>query len=309
MRKRTATMVMLLMAGILFIATLVAFLYYFGMTKRTKNELRDLRQTVESYESSLTNVYILGNDVKAGAYVEEADLEMTNIPQDAVSQNAITDASMVEGKIYKTDLAANTPLTEDLLLDMVLTDDMRELDVVMTEVPIGLEPGDYIDVRIAFPLGQDFIAIPHKKVVDINGNVVKLIVEEKDFYANESMKADYGTYQAVKIYGAKYVEAGTQVAATAYYPVSADILKTEILDPNINTSDYSNTLARRKTLEEQLIEADLVEKNDKVTANKTKLEDMFSEAEKAYATLQEQKEQQAAMEQAQESGSSTTGLN
>lgn len=116
-------------------------------------------------------------------------------------------------------------------------------------------------------------------------------------------------YQAVKIYGAKYVEAGIQIGATAYYPVSTDILKTEILDPNINTSDYSNTLKRRKELEEQLIAAELVEKNDKVTGNKEKLEDMYDDAEKVYAALQEQKEQEAALEANGQSKEELTGLN
>lgn len=309
MRRKTTTVALALIAVILIVGALIAFLYFFETSRRVKNELNDLHETVNAYESSLTDVYILLNDVKAGNYVQESDILKTRVPQEAVPQNAVTDAGQMEGKLYKTDLSANMYLTEDLLSDMVLTDDMRELDVVMTEVPIGLEVGDYIDVRIAFPLGQDFIALPHKKVVAINGNVVKLIVEEVDFYANESMKADYGSYQAVKIYGAKYVEAGIQIGATAYYPVSTDILKTEILDPNINTSDYSNTLKRRKELEEQLIAAELVEKNDKVTGNKEKLEDMYDDAEKVYAALQEQKEQEAALEANGQSKEELTGLN
>lgn len=310
MRRKNPTIVLLIIAVLIIAGAFLTTMYQLRASRKMKTEIFNLQQAINEYESSLTDVCIIVNDVKAGNYVQESDILITSVPQDAVPQNAVTDTEELEGKLYKTNLSANTYLTEDLIMDMNLTDDMRELDVVMTEVPIGLEVGDYIDVRIAFPLGQDFIAIPHKKVVAINGNVVKLVVEEVDFYANESMKADYGSYQAVKIYGAKYVEAGTQSGATAYYPVSADILKTEILDPNINTSNYANTLKRRKALEEQLIAADLVEKNDKVTANKAKLEDMYDEAEKAYAALQEQKEQEAALEQAgEESGENLTGLN
>lgn len=309
MRKTTITLALTLIAAIVSVGALIAFLYYFETARKIKGERNELQRTVDVYENSLTDVFIITGDVKAGNYVQESDFLMARVPQDAVPQNAVTDPQELENKLYKTDLSANMYLTSDLLLDMVLTDDMRELDVVMTEVPIGLEVGDYIDVRIAFPLGQDFIAIPHKKVVAINGNVVKLIVEEVDFYANESMKADYGSYQAVKIYGAKYVEAGIQNGATAYYPVSTDILKTEILDPNINTGDYADTLKRRKELEEQLIAAESVDRNDKVTANKEKLEDMYSEAEKAYALLQEQKEQEAALEENGQSGEDLTGLN
>lgn len=309
MRKMNVTKLLAIAAFLVIAAAACAFFYYYRTAGRMAEELEGLVQTVKEYEDSLTPVCIVTNDVKAGNYVLESDLMTVYVPQEAVPQNIITDQEQLERRMYKTDLGANTYLTSDLLLDMVLKDDMRELDVVMTEVPIGLEAGDYIDVRIAFPMGQDFIALSHKKVIAINGNVIKLIVEEADFYANESMKADYGSYQAVKIYGAKYVEAGIQPAAAVYYPVSADILKTEILDPNINTSDYSNTLKRRKELEEQLIAADRVEENSKVTANKERLDDLFAEAERAYAALQEEKERQAELEANGQASGNTTQLN
>ncbi len=301
MRNRIWGKVLVTAAAAVLAAAVLAFLYYYVTAARMAAELDGLKTAVSEYESAQTAAYIVVSDVKAGNYVQMADVMKVCVPQDILPQNAVTDEAELSNMLYRTDLSANTCLTADLLTDMVLSDDMRELDVVMTEVPIGLAAGDYIDVRIAYPMGQDFIALPHKKVVAINGNVVKLIVEEVDFYANESMKADYGAYQAVRIYGAKYVEAGIQNAAAAYYPVSADILKIEILDPNIDTGDFSNTLKRRRELEEQLIAADLVEKNDKVTANKERLKDLYEEAERVYAALQEEKERKANQEAGQTS--------
>lgn len=293
MRKRKPVFIMIATAAVIILAATIVFLYYYRMAGRLAAERNALEETIQAYEDANTLVYILTDDVRAGQLIRESDYLQAYVQKAAIPQNIITDASELEGKIYKTGLAANTYLTEDLLLDMMMSDDMRELDVVMTEVPIGLAEGDYIDVRIAYPMGQDFIAMSHKKVVALNGNAVKLVVGERDFYAYESMKADYGSYQAVKIYGAKYVEAGIQAAAAVYYPVSADILKTEISDPNIDTADYSDILKRRKILEEQLIAADLVEKNSTVTSNKERLDELFREAENAYARMQEEKERQA----------------
>lgn len=308
-RSDTAKKIIVTIIAILFIVAVFLFLHYVRKENKLVAENKELKQTISEYEENQITVYVLTNDVKAGNKILESDLTTVNVTKEAAPQNVITDGTLLEDKMYKTDLSANTIMSEDMILDSIVTDDMRELDIVMTEVPIGLEEGDYIDVRIAFPLGQDFLALTHKKVVAINGNAVKLIVGEKDFYSYESMKADYGTYQAVKIYGAKYVEAGIQEDAIVYYPVSMDILKTEILDPNINTSDYKNVLTRRKQLEEQLIDADLIEKNDKVTSNKAKLDDMYSEAEAAYARLQEEKEQQAAMEANGTTDDDITSLN
>ena len=167
---------------------------------------------------------------------------------------------------------------------------MRELDVVMDEIPVGLEEGDYVDVRISFPLGQDYIAISHKKALGITGNTVKLIVVEHDFYRYESMKTDMATYQSTKVYGVKYVEAGLQKKGKVYYPPTLDIIKQSILDPNMDSQDFMTMINSRELLEEQLAASKKVDKNQTVTETRNEIKNTFDNAREQYAELEQEKE-------------------
>lgn len=310
MRKKN---VLIILAAVLFLALAGGaagmFLYYRDLSGKMEDRLHaawqeaeEFKQQLEAYEVTLTPVWKLVNDVKAGTPVKNYDLELVYVPQESVPENAIQKKALLKGKLYKTALTANTCLTENMIISEEVAADHRELDVVMTEIPIGLEAGDYIDVRITFPLGQDCIAMTKKRVLAIYGNVVKLVVNEEDIYSYESVKTDYGHYRAVRIYGIKYVEAGLQPQAESYYPVNLDVMKTMILDPNMETGDFAETLEFRKQLEEQNLN-ELVDEMSKVANNKERLDSMFKEAEREYEQLQREKERQLEKETGKNDGS------
>lgn len=260
-----------------------------------KREVESLQQQVSTVEERVV-IYRLAVDVKSGNECFDYEIEPIEVPISAVSENNIFLDTDVLGKYYKLNLQQGTWLVTDIFEDFKISNDMRKMDVVFDEIPIGLQRGDYIDVRISFPLGQDYIALSHKRVDEINGSTVKLIVEQRDFYMYESMKTDIATYQSTKIYGAQYIEAGIQEAATTYYPINLEVLETMILDPNMSTGDYSSILTLRKKLEEQLNNSDRVDIADTVTSGRTAISQKFAEAEKEYSKLQQEKERLAEAE-------------
>lgn len=264
-------------------------------SKKQKKQIEALNQQVESLQQDMTEVYVTTQDVKAGNAIEFDSLSTTLIPTDAIPENAITDEDELTDKLYKINLKAGSYLTSDMVMKDKLTNNMRELDIVMDEIPIGLEPGDYVDIRISFPLGQDYIAMSHKRVLAINGNTVKLVVIEHDFYRYESMKTDLAQYQSTKIYAAKYLEAGIQKRSKVYYPPNLDVIKQSILDPNMNTQDFLKLINSREKLEEQLVD-NRVDKNITVTDARKELKNEFNRAREEYADLEAEKEAAAAAE-------------
>lgn len=260
-------------------------------------QIEEYENELASYEDRFTTVYQLATDVKANNTVMATDLQACEADISSIPENVITDPDELSSMMYKIDLTQGTYLTTDMVTSELLTDDMRELDIVLDEVPIGLKEGDHVDVRVSFPLGQDYIAMTHKKVLNITDNVLKLVVNEDDFYTYESLKTDHSYYKSTKMYAVKYVEAGLQASAQTYYPVSLDVLKTRILDPNIETGDYSDIIKSREQLELQL-QTMVVEQEDTVT-NKEDLIDIFTAAKEQYDELQQQKAEEAAMMDAQ----------
>lgn len=258
-----------------------------------EEEIALLDEDIAYYENLMVDSFCFNKAMKAGQVITANDIETRQSTVNTTPLDVFTKAEDIIGKIVKVDCTEGTIIAQSIVLDDPLKDNERELDVVFDEVPIGVQVGDYIDARISFPLGQDYIAMSHKKVIGVYDNVLKLIVDQKDIYTYESMKTDASIYIATKIYAVKYVEPGIQAAAVTYYPVSRDIMKTMLLDKNIDTSDFSDVLDARLQLETTLNESDRVEKRRTVTNDKAALLSEFKSAQSTYSRLQAQKEAQS----------------
>lgn len=202
----------------------------------------------------LTTCYELNYEVKGGTVIAETDLTPVEIPEKCAT-GYIQNINDVLGKYYKTGLGQGTVLGESMVMDYVLEGDLRYLDVTVDEIPIGLEVGDYVDVRFRYTFGQNMIAMSHKQVVEINKNVLKLVVDERDIHSYESMQKDKAQYVGCKVSAIEYVEGGIQDAGFIYYPLRLDVISTLVQDPNIrDQEDISQfKLVDRILLEEQLI--------------------------------------------------------
>ena len=241
---------------------------YFWVTEQFKEyevalatrdgKLSELQAKIEEI-GDLTTVYELNYDVKGGTIISETDLTPVEVPEKATT-GYVHDINEVLGKYYKAGLGQGTILSESMVSDYELTRDLRYLDVMIDDLPIGLEVGDYVDLRFRFTFGQNFVVMSHKQVVEINKNVLKLVVDEKDIHSYESVLKDRAQYVGCRTSAVQYIEGGIQDAGLNYYPMRVDVMSTLVQDPNIKEKeDLSQfSLVDRELLEEQLIsQADL----------------------------------------------------
>lgn len=259
-----------------------------------EEEILLLNDDIAYYESLMTNTFCFNNAMKAGDAITKDVIEIRPSTVEATPLDIFTNIEDIIGKTVKISCTEGTIITQSIVMDSPLKANERELDIVLDEVPIALKAGDFVDVRISFPLGQDYIAMSHKKVIGVYDNVLKLIVDQKDIYTYESMKTDASIYVATKLYAIKYIEPGIQAAAVTYYPVSREIMETMLLDENIDTADFSTVLDSRLQLESSLNESEKVEKRKTVTSDKAILITEFKSAQSTYSRLQAQKAAQEA---------------
>lgn len=220
----------------------------------------------------LTTCYELNYDVKSGTIIEESDLTPVEIPEKS-SVGYVTDINNALGMRYKTNLGSGTILHDSLMTENELTRDSRYIDVPVepTGVPIGIEPGDYIDIRVTFTRGQDFIAMSHKEVVQINSNIIKIVGDEIDILTLQSLKKDKSLYAGCEIYGIQYVEGGVQESATNYYPIRIDTLASAAQNDGFDWTQYADSnqfnLENRELLENTLISYVDINSNVDMTTN------------------------------------------
>lgn len=160
--------------------------------------------------------------------------------------------------VAKVTMKKNTLLTTELLSksDNIVQNDVRKQEYNMIVLPMDLTTGDYIDVRIMLPSGQDYIVVAKKEVeipnvsgVDSEDTIWINLTEDEILHMSCAIIDAY-QIKGAKIYATKYTEAGMQEAATPTYPINASTSALLQNDPNILekamnevASRYNNTNA------------------------------------------------------------------
>lgn len=244
---------------VLFLLNVAQLLIWTNVRKSEKAkltaEIASLQASLDAYGSDIT-CWTVASSVKAGDKITEESLEPLSMPSAYVSSVYITDMDELIGNQYRIALSNGTPLTYDMITADDITDDMREHDIVIDRWPVGLAVGDYIDIRIIFPYGDDYIVIPHKKITAINGETLKVYLSEEELHTyngaliDKWLNEEYGA----SIYADKYIEPGMQQAAVKYYAVPSNIQALMQYDPNIvDKADMTDLSSWRKSIEELLV--------------------------------------------------------
>lgn len=267
-------------------------------------EIMNLQTELDSIGQMVT-VYQTAYDVRSGTEIKEEDLIPIEVPA-KVADQFIQNIEDIVGHFYLVDIKANTPLVSSMVLPFRLDDDMRLLDIVLSEVPIGIEIDDYVDIRIAFEDGEDFLCMTNKRVIGVYGKVMKLLVNEKDIHVYESMKVDAACRRKVnensfrsgnfinRIYAIEYVEGGAQKEGTKYYPIRNASTQILLRDPNI-AGDLSLLYNEDTVKMREILDKKYEVTPEDIAAYKQKLAQEYQVAEQEYERILEQKRLEAQM--------------
>jgi hypothetical protein len=254
---KTAIIILSIVCALLIGAGVAGYFYLENQHESEMNvEMAKTQALVETYgtvEEAVT-VYAIVNDRPYGGIITEEDLTpvMTTL---AASSNAVTDVEEILGMFYRINLTGGTVLTYDAIMEFPQTDDERIYDIILDYSTIGLSKNDFVDIRVQMPMGEDYIALSHKRVDDVYGNVLKLVLNEMDIAIYNSLISDAILFNGSLIYAAKYLEPGSQGKAAEFYPISVPVLRAVLKDPNIETGlNYEIHLEKRLEMESWLAE-------------------------------------------------------
>lgn len=183
--------------------------------------------------------------------VEEVKLNADIVPGDAIlsrikgTNGELQSIAFPSGYKSKIALMQGTVLGSSMLYTDDLTDDsLRLVEFNMITLPSTVYLGEYIDVRIAMPTGEDYIVLTKKCIENINGETIGMYLTEAEILTMSGAIVDAYTMKASNIYATKYVEPGTQEKAEQTYMVKQSILEQMTRNPNI-VSEASAALVNR----------------------------------------------------------------
>lgn len=185
-------------------------------------------------------------------------------------------------------IKANTIISQSLIArsNEIATDDVRQQEYNTVVLPIDLVTGNYIDVRLQLPSGQDFIVISKKRVTipDVSGeyltDTVQMNMTEDEILSLSCAIVEAYKIEGAKLYATKYTEAGLQQASSPTYVVNNEVASLMDSDPNI-VDKAKNALSARynsnnlKSMREQYINNTLTQKGDE-EKYKTKVDESIT---------------------------------
>lgn len=247
-------------ACIVGIPLVAALLYQSFHTAGLKQQVSNYRTQEE--QSLYLTVWTLKEDITAGEEVTRAKLEEKKIrvPKAGNIDSRMSDLGQITGKNAKTALAKGTIAQADLFYEGEgCTDDMRIKEISFVQLPVGLKQNEYVDLRISYPDGEDYIVVKHKKILGLlqegdepKATGIRLELSEEEILRLSGAQIDVNTYVDTSLYAIQYRE-DFQQEAVHDYPVNGKVYSLLEWDPNvIERMVFTGEQKKRAVLERNL---------------------------------------------------------
>ncbi len=196
-------------------------------------ELTTAQQALQEQQAVSSKIVVTIGDLKAGDTISSKQLTTAFVSRKGAPTNAIADPKQLIGKIIKIDAGKGTALTPAMVYAEGATPkDLRSREYSVLELPGKLKKGDFVDVRIGFPNGSDYIVLSKKKVEDLSGTTVWYNINESELLAMSSAIVD-AYLQGARLYAISYADPYMQEKAIPNYPANTDVINLIQSDPNV----------------------------------------------------------------------------
>ena len=238
-RARNSFLLGILISTLLLGAVIAGLVYMLMNMQKKQNELQ------------ASTIYVLTKSVASGEEIKASDLKAVKVSKDVTPSNAVStndfsgtnENGETETKkiVAKIKLNTGTIVTGDMLYidGNEMGKDVRKQEYNTIVLPMDLVSGEYVDIRLVLPSGQDFIVVSKKKVeIPTVGGVdskdtISMEMSEDEILSMSNAIVEAYMINGSKLYATKYVDAGNQDAATPTYPVNGEVAKLIESDSNI----------------------------------------------------------------------------
>lgn len=238
-------------------------------------QLSKLNAQIKAEQANTVYAYIITSEVKSGSEIQASQVKGVEINSNITSEGVYssetknssgakvadtTGSLFPTGKKAKVDLHPGTIVTSDVTYeDEAVAADVRKVEYNIITLPSQLQTGEYIDIRLTLPGGQDYIVVSHKQVEipTISGidseSCIWVELDESEILMMSNAIVEAYRMNGSKLYATRYVEAGMQEAASVTYLPSDAVIALMQKDANIVQTAKNAIFARTRTDEKGVI--------------------------------------------------------
>lgn len=241
-----------------FIAALIvggAVIAFLIMQIRNKNnqlsnkdsELQEAQKTVE--------VCVVDGKVSAGQgiNVKTKKIHPKDMPTGAMSLGDLDKYQNDDGEYEMTatiNLTDGTVLTDSMIEKSTSTVSYRLVEYSMISLPSKLSDGDFIDIRLAFPDGGNYIVLSKVEVVECNTTTVWLELNESQMLTLDEAAIESYIIDGTRLYATQYLDSEQTELNVTYVP--NDLVKS-LISLNADANDNSDFQEVRDNVIDQIL--------------------------------------------------------
>ena len=229
-------------------------LIYLTMIRNIKRDYQnEIKLLTEQLESREVNVYEAKKDILVGSIVTKDSLNYVQ-----AYSNQSQDYYMSEddvGMVALIDIVQGTQVLKGMLTQDIVDNNVREVEYNTFLLNSNMKENDFVDVRIMFQNGEDYIVLSKKSIKNISLEVNNcfLWLTEEEILNMSGAIVDAYMYTGTKFYTTKYVEPNLQEASIPTYQPSLSSLILMEQDENIvDRASKEINKQLRKRLENRL---------------------------------------------------------
>lgn len=242
-----------------------------GMLMLERQSARQTKESLDYYEQlheqyNYASLFVLTKNVTAGEELTADMIRMQRVQssEDLAIAQSFTQEDLL-GKRCKVSLTKGAALSADVVYEgEPITDDERRVELCELDLPQTLRENEFVDIRIVFPNGEDYLVVGHKQVYGIirdeeeDASVLQLRFLEEELLRYQAACVDTRTYRDTRLYAVQYT-GEFQTAGQVYYPVNRAVFRLMQWDPNIVNLFMVDEEQDRRTVLETGLEHFLLE--------------------------------------------------
>ncbi|MBR4777102.1 MAG: hypothetical protein IK007_05765 [Lachnospiraceae bacterium] len=196
----------------------LSFVIYFFVIRENpqislyKSRISELESRIEK---GTQKIYVANCYIMEGTMLSPDMVTETYVLSE--SDGYITDADL--GKKAAADIQKGTELTLSLLKNEDDINALMQVEYSSIYIPQNTEEADFVDVRIRYPDGSDYIIIAKKQIetLDESCKILTFMLDEKEILMMDSAEVDQSIYDGVLIYLTKYTEPALTTSSKPNY--------------------------------------------------------------------------------------------
>ena len=170
------------------IPVIVSGVVFWKYSEKKNQEIEDLK-----VKSAVTKGYVFTDNLLEGDVITASDLLLVDIKGESAPIDSFSgDKWSIVGRRVRINAEAKTIVTESMLMDEVdkdptISERLQEFNMLL--LPSDLVEGDYVDIRITMPDGENYIVVSGKEVkklgTAIESNTIFLQLDEEEIVSED----------------------------------------------------------------------------------------------------------------------------